>query len=97
MSAKAIAEQWRLSTARLLKEIDRSGEAVQERREQDRLLSGIQRSGNAGIGLRDLYRNLNLPAKRAHQVAHDLVKAGLVVERQFDRAEWYVVTEYVGE
>jgi hypothetical protein len=44
---------------------------------------------------RDLYRNLNLSAKRARQLAHDLVKAGLVAERQFQGAEWYVAMEFL--
>ena len=93
--AKAIAEQWRLSAARLLTQIDRSGEAVQERRDQDRLLRAIQRTGATGSGCRDLYRNLNLSAKRARQQAHDLVKAGLVAERQVQGAEWYVAVEFL--
>ena len=92
-NAKAIAEQWRLSAARLLTQIDRSGEAIQERRDQDRLLRAIQRTGATGSNLRDLYRNLNLSAKRARQLAHDLVKAGLVAERQIQGAEWYVAVE----
>ncbi len=94
-SAKAIAEMWRESAARLLTQLDRSGEAVQERREQDRLLQAIRRGGSRGCNLRDLYRNLNLSAKRARQLAQDLVKAGLVVERLMDRAEWYIATEFV--
>ena len=84
-----------MSAARLLAEIDKSGEAIQERRDQDRLLRAIQRSGATGSNLRDLYRNLNLSAKRARQLAHDLVKAGLVTERQFQGAEWYVAMEFL--
>jgi predicted transcriptional regulator len=94
-SAKAIADQWCLGAARLLAEIDKSGEAIQERRDQDRLLRAIQRTGATGSNLRDLYRNLNLSAKRARQLAHDLVKAGLVTERQFQGAEWYVAMEFL--
>jgi len=33
---------------------------------------------------RELYRVLNLPAKRARQLAQDLVRAGLIVEQQID-------------
>jgi predicted transcriptional regulator len=41
-----------------------------------------------------MYRALNLPAKRARQMAQDLVRAGLIVERQNGRAEWYLAAEF---
>jgi len=94
VAGKAIAEIWRHSAAQLLYQMDRSGEAVQEQREQGKLLQLIRREGSKGKGLRELYRALNLPAKRARQLAQDLVKAGLIVERQNGRAEWYVAAEF---
>jgi len=93
-AGKAIAEIWRHSAAQLLYQMDRSGEAVQEQREQGKLLQLIRREGSKGKGLRELYRALNLPAKRARQLAQDLVKAGLIVERTNGRAEWYVASEF---
>ena len=52
------------------------------------------RTAPKGKGLRELYRALNLPAKRARQLAQDLVRAGLIVERLQGRAEWYVSSEF---
>ena len=74
--------------------MDRSGEAVQEQREQGKMLHYLRKSGAKGSGLREMYRALNLPAKHARQMAHDLVRAGLIVERQNGRAEWYVASEF---
>lgn len=96
-TGKAIAELWRASAGRLLGHLDKSGNAVQERREQDRLLQTIRKTGSRGCNLRDLYRNLNLSAKRARQLAQDLVKAGLIVETLVNRAEWYVASEFLRE
>lgn len=93
-TGKAIGEIWRASAAQLLVQMDRSGEAVQEQREQTKLLQMIRNSGAKGKGLRELYRALNLPAKRARQLAQDLVRAGLIIERQNGRAEWHVATEF---
>ena len=93
-TGKAIAEIWRHSAGQLLYQMDRSGEAVQEQREQGKLLTLIRKEGANGKSLRDLYRALNLPAKRARQLAQDLVRAGLIVERQNGRAEWYVAAEF---
>ena len=45
--------------------------------------------------MRDLYRKLNLSAKQARQLAHDLMRAGLIEERRMDRAEGYIAAEYV--
>jgi DNA-binding IclR family transcriptional regulator len=61
------------------------------------LLRAIRRTGATGTSLRDLYRNLNLSAKRARQLAYDLVKAGLVAERQFQGAEWFVAVEFLNQ
>jgi hypothetical protein len=96
-AGEAIAESWRESAHRLLEQLDRSGEAVQEKRHQDRMLRSIRTAGANGIGLRDLYRNLNFSAKQARQIAGDLVKAGLIEERRMNRAEWFVAIEHVGE
>jgi Bifunctional DNA primase/polymerase, N-terminal/Protein of unknown function (DUF3987) len=93
-TGKAIAEIWRHSAAQLLYQMDRSGEAVQEQREQSKLLQLIRKEGTTGKGLRELYRTLNLPAKRARQLAQDLVRAGLIVERLQGRAEWYISSEF---
>ena len=45
-------------------------------------------------GLRELYRALNLPAKRARHLAQDLVRAGLIVEQLNGRAEAYMSVEH---
>lgn len=96
-SGKAIAEMWRGSAARLLHQMDRTGEAVQEQRDQSKLLMLLRKAGTQGSSLRDIYRALNLSAKRARQLAQDLVKAGLIVERLYGRAEWYVAVEFLTE
>ncbi len=96
-SGKIIAEMWRGSAARLLHQMDRSGEAVQEQRDQSKLLMLLRKAGVQGSSLRDVYRALNLPAKRARQLAQDLLKAGLIVERLYGRAEWYVAAEFLTE
>ena len=96
-AAQALAENWRRSAHRLLDQLDRSGEAVVERRKQDRLLNAIRQTGGAGVALRDLYRNLNFSAKQARQLAQDLVRAGLIEERRMDRAEWFVAAEFIND
>ena len=93
-TGKSIAEIWRASAAQLLVQMDRSGEAVQEQREQSKLLDMIRKAGTNRRGLREMYRALNLPAKRARHLAQDLVRAGLIVERQNGRAEWYIGSEF---
>ncbi len=95
-SAQSVAESWRTSAHRLLEQLDKSGEAVVERRQQDRMLTTIRQAGGAGVALRDLYRNLNLSAKQARQLAADLMRAGLIEERRVDRAEWFIAAEFVG-
>jgi predicted transcriptional regulator len=94
-AGQALAEGWRQSAHRLLEQLDRSGEAVVERRQQDRLLSAIRETGHNGIAMRDLYRKLNLSAKQARQLAQDLIRAGLVEERRIERAEAYISTEFL--
>ena len=96
-AGQALAEGWRQSAHRLLEQLDRSSEAVQEKRHQDRLLNAIRQTGTAGVALRDLYRNLNFSAKQARQLAQDLVRAGLIEERRMDRAEWFIAVEHVSE
>ena len=92
---QAIAEDWRKSAHRLLEQLDKSGEALHEKRHQDRLLTAIRTTAASGIAMRDLYRKLNLPAKQARQYVQDLIRAGLIEERRMNRAEWYVATEFV--
>jgi hypothetical protein len=94
-AAQALAEGWRQSAHRLLEQIDRSGEAVQEKRHQDRMLTAIRESGKQGYMLRDLYRKMHLTAKAGRQIAQELVKAGLVVERRISGAEAYIAVEYI--
>lgn len=93
-AGQVLAEGWRGSAHHLLEQLDRSGEAVVERRQQDRLLNTIRQAGAGGIALRDLYRNLNFSAKQARQLAQDLMRAGLIEERRMDRAEWFVAAEF---
>jgi hypothetical protein len=95
IAGKAIAEDWRTSAHRLLEQLDRNGEAIQEKRQQDRMFRAISGAGPHGIALRNLYRNLNFSARQARQIAQDLVKAGLIEERRMDRAEWFVAVEYI--
>ncbi len=97
IAGKAIAENWRLSAHRLLDKLDRSGEAIQEKRYQDRMLRAILNTGTNGIALRSLYRNLNFSAKQARQIAQDLVKAGLIEERRMNKAEWFIANEHAHE
>jgi hypothetical protein len=94
-AAQVLAEGWRGSAHRLLEQLDRSSEAVVERRQQDRLLNTIRQAGAGGIALRELYRNLNFSAKQARQLAQDLMRAGLIEERRLDRAEWFIAAEFV--
>ena len=96
-AGQALTEGWRQSAHRLLEQLDRSGEAVQEKRHQDRLLNAIRQADATGVALRDLYRNLNFSAKQARQLAQDLVRAGLIEERRMDRAEWFIAIEHVRE
>lgn len=96
-AARTIADGWRTSAHRLLEQLDKSGEAVQEKRQQDRLLNAVRQAGEAGVGLRDLYRNLNFSAKQARGLASDLVRAGLIEERRLDRAEWFIAVEHISD
>jgi hypothetical protein len=95
-AAQAICDGWSMSAHRLLEQLDKSGEAVVERRQQDRMLTTIRQTGTDGIALRDLYRNLNFSAKQARQLAADLMRAGLIEECRMDRAEWFIAAEFVG-
>jgi predicted transcriptional regulator len=94
-AAQSITDTWRMSAHRLLEQLDKSGEAVIERRQQDRILTTIQEAGQAGIAMRDLYRKLNLSAKQARQLAQDLIRAGLIEERRIDRAEAYIAADFL--
>jgi predicted transcriptional regulator len=94
-AAKTIAHAWRTSAHRLLEQLDKSSDAVIERRQQDRILTTIQEAGQAGIAMRDLYRRLNLSAKQARQLTQDLIRAGLIEERRIDRAEAYIAAGFL--
>ena len=94
-AGQALAEGWRQSAHRLLEQLDRSSEAVQEKRHQDRLLMAVRQSGANGVAMRDLYRKLNLSAKQARQLAQDLIRAGLIEERRIERAEAYIAAEFL--
>ena len=97
MLAKQLLKDWRMSAHRLLEQMDRSSESIQEKRHQDRMLRAIVGAGANGIALRNLYRNLNFSAKQGRQIAQDLVKAGLIEERRMNKAEWFIATEYIHE
>jgi hypothetical protein len=94
-AGQAISENWRLSAHRLLDQLDHSGEAVQEKRQQDRMLTVIRESGVNGCTLRDLYRKLHLTAKVGRQTAQELMKANLIAERRIKGAEAYLAIEYI--
>ena len=96
-NAEIVAESWRSSAHRLLDQLDRTGEAIQERRQQDKLLKAIRQAGAGGANLRSMYRSLNLTAKRARQLSQDLVRAGLVIERRVGKAEWYIAVEFADD
>jgi len=96
-NAEIIAESWRTSAHRLLDQLDNTGEAIQERRQQDKLLKAIRQAGAGGANLRSMYRSLSLTAKRARQLSQDLVRAGLVVERRVGKAEWYIAAEFADD
>lgn len=89
-TARQITEHWRRSAHRLLEQIDRSGEARREQSIQDRMLDAFRQGGATGCKLRDVYRQLHLPAKQARQMANDLVLAGLLTETLIDGAEGYI-------
>jgi hypothetical protein len=93
--AQAICDGWRTSAHRLLEQLDKSGEATLERRQQDRMLTLIRAKGHAGCELRDLYRQMHITAKIGRQVAQELVRAGLVVQVSIDGAEGYAAIESI--
>ncbi len=94
-AGQAVAESWRQSAHGLLEQLDRSGEATIERRQQDRMLTVIRANRNLGVELRDLYRQMHITAKAGRQVAQELVKAGLVVEVRSNGAEAYTAVEHL--
>jgi hypothetical protein len=89
-AARQIAELWRQSAHRLLERIDRSGMAQREQSLQQRMLDAFRQGGESGRTLREVYRQLHLPAKQARQIADDLVLAGLLVKVFIDGAEGYM-------
>ena len=94
-AAQAITDGWRASAHRLLEQLDKSGEAVIERRQQDRMLTLIRTKGRAGCELRDLYRQMHVTAKVGRQVAQELVRSGLVAQISIDGAEGYAAIESI--
>lgn len=95
-TGRAIAEHWRASARRLIEHLDRSGAARSESRVQDKILRTVCAAGAGGITLHTVYKNHNLTAAVARQVAKDLVQAGQIVETRIGRAEAYVSAEFVG-
>jgi len=94
-AAQAITDGWRMSAQRLLDQLDKSGEATIERRQQDRMLSLIRAKGREACELRDLYRRMHVTAKSGRQIAQELVRAGLVVKIRIDGAEGYTAIEHI--
>lgn len=94
-AAQAICDGWRMSAHRLLEQLDKSGEATLERRQQDRMLTLIRAKGQEGCELRDLYRQMHITAKIGRQVAQELVRAGLVAHVSIDGAEGYAAFESI--
>ncbi len=94
-AAQAICDGWRTSAHRLLDQLDKSGEATLEHRQQDRMLTLIRMKGLEGCELRDLYRQMHITAKLGRQVAQDLVRAGLVAQVSIDGAEGYAACESI--
>jgi len=94
-AAQTICDGWRMSAHRLLEQLDKSGEATIERRQQDRMLTLIRAKGREACELRDLYRQMHVTAKIGRQIAQELVRAGLVVEVRIDGAEGYTAIEHI--
>jgi hypothetical protein len=94
-TGRQIAELWRESAHRLLERLDRSGMAQREQSLQQRMLAAFQQGGAQGRTLREVYRNIHIPAKQARQIAEDLERAGLLVKALLDGAEAYILREYV--
>ncbi len=86
-----LAEVLRGSAHRLLSELDRSGEASREMSLQEKMLAAFRTSDGRGRKLRDVYRNLHIPAKVARQTAEDLERAGMLIKTNVDGAEAYVL------
>ena len=96
-TGQAIAEHWRVSAQRLVDQLDRSGSARLELRTQDKVLKAVRGAGAQAITLHTVYKNHNLQAAMARQIAKDLVQAGQLVETRIGRSEAYVAAEFVGE
>ena len=94
-AAQVICDGCRTSAHRLLEQLDKSGEATLERRQQDRMLTLICAKGREGCELRDLYRQMHITAKLGRQVAQELVRAGLVAQVSMDGAEGYAPIESI--
>ncbi|MCI0710941.1 MAG: bifunctional DNA primase/polymerase [Chloroflexi bacterium] len=94
-TGRDIAELWRLSAHRLLAMLDQRGDAHREQTLQRRMLDAFKSGGRLGRKLRDVYRNLHIPAKQARQIAQDLERAGLVLQVELDGAEAYVLRSFM--
>jgi hypothetical protein len=92
-AARTTTDGWRTSAHRLLEQLDKSGEATLERRQQDRMLALIRAKGQAGCELRDLYRQMHVTAKIGRQIAQELVRSGLAMQVSIDGAEGYAALE----
>lgn len=97
ISGKAIAEMWRGSAARLLHQMDRSGEAQHEHLLQQRILEMFRRAGQQGEKLYVVYKNLHVPARQARQATEELVRAGILIPMRFGQAEGYLHKDFVQE
>ncbi|GIK64339.1 MAG: hypothetical protein BroJett018_21330 [Chloroflexota bacterium] len=95
ISGKVIAEMWRGSAARLLHQMDRSGEAQHEHLLQQRILEMFRRAGQQGEKLYVVYKNLHVPARQARQATEELVRAGILIPVRLGQAEGYIHKDFV--
>ncbi|MBN1121546.1 MAG: bifunctional DNA primase/polymerase [Anaerolineae bacterium] len=93
--AELLTEHWRASAHRLLEQLDRNGAGRDERHQQDRVYQTIREAGAGGIGLRDVYRRLNMKAQDARNMTQELIKAGLIAPVQIGSAEGYLAVEHL--
>lgn len=94
-SGKIIAEMWRGSAARLLHQMDRSGEAQHEHLLQQRILEMFRRAGQQGEKLYVVYKNLHVPARQARQATEELARAGILIPIRLGQAEGYIHRDFV--
>lgn len=93
-TGKSIAELWRASAARLLRQLDRSGTAQQEHVLQRRIIEMFRRAGANGEKLYVVYKNLHVPARQARIAIEELVKAGILIPIRLGQAEGYLHKDF---